>query len=232
MGFLRKYGFQDPRHDLQSEGPQRLVKYIADRCALSRRQVDCLIQKEGAMLNGQIVYDPALTVCGALQIVFQNKILSSTRPNLEICAYDKPAGMLTSRFDPQGRPCLFDCLPPCAPSGLLPVGRLDFMTEGLLLLTNNGDFKRFMEHPKNHIPRTYQVWFKGKLTEKYIKHAAFGLVIEGIQYRPCQVIAIKNGVCQITLTEGKNREIRRMMAFWGLQVTRLVRLCYGPFGLS
>ena len=143
----------------------------------------------------------------------------------------KPPGTLTAARDPKGRATIYDRLPPGLPR-VMPVGRLDFMTEGLLLLTNDGEFKRKLELPSTAVVRQYRARAFGHVTQAQLDRLAEGITIEGIHYG--SIIAnlerrtSRNFWIELSLTEGKNREVRRVLALLGLQVSRLIRTAYGP----
>jgi len=147
----------------------------------------------------------------------------------------KPQGTLTAARDPKGRPTIYDRLPAGLPR-LMPVGRLDFMTEGLLLLTNDGELKRKLELPRTAVVRRYRARAFGHITQADLERLAEGITIEGVHYG--SIIANlerrtgRNCWIELSLTEGKNREVRRVLAHLGLQVSRLIRTAYGPFGLG
>ncbi len=149
--------------------------------------------------------------------------------------FHKPAGFLTTARDPGGRPTIFDALPPGLPR-LLPVGRLDMNTEGLLLLTTDGALKRTLELPVNAVARRYRVRAYGEITQATLERLIEGIEIDGMRYGPIDAdIERRTGAnlwLTMTLTEGKNREIRRVLEFLGLQVSRLIRVAYGPFDLG
>ena len=144
-------------------------------------------------------------------------------------------GLVTTHHDPQGRPTVFEKLPKFLPR-VISVGRLDLNSEGLLLLTNDGEWARKMELPSSHLERTYRVRVHGNLTSEVLSRLSKGVKIDGIQYAPARVQVKKkqgtNTWIQMTLTEGKNREIRRLIAFFGLEVARLVRISYGPYNMG
>jgi 23S rRNA pseudouridine2605 synthase len=144
----------------------------------------------------------------------------------------KPPTTLTAERDPKGRPTIYDRLPKGLPR-LMPVGRLDFMTEGLLLLTNDGELKRKLELPKSAIVRTYRARAFGNVTQEQLEALAEGITIEGIHYGSINANLERrtgrNCWIEMSLTEGKNREVRRILAHLGLQVSRLIRTAYGPF---
>lgn len=152
--------------------------------------------------------------------------------------FHKPAGVLTAARDPAGRPTIYDVLPPGLPR-LVPVGRLDLNTEGLLLLTNDGELKRALELPANAVPRTYRVRALGRVTQAALEALALGATIDGIRYGPVDASLDRRASAgganlwlTMTLTEGKNREVRRLCEALGLKVSRLIRTRYGPFALG
>jgi 23S rRNA pseudouridine2605 synthase len=147
----------------------------------------------------------------------------------------KPPSTLTAANDPKGRPTIYDRLPAGLPR-LMPVGRLDFMTEGLLLLTNDGELKRKLELPGTGVVRHYRARAFGDVSQLQLEELAEGVTIEGIRYGSIDANLERrtgrNCWISMSLTEGKNREVRRVLAFLGLQVSRLIRTAYGPFGLG
>lgn len=144
----------------------------------------------------------------------------------------KPQGIITAAHDPKGRPTIYDRLPAGLPR-LMPVGRLDFMTEGLLLLTNDGELKRQLELPRTGVVRTYRARAFGRVTQAQLEALAEGITIEGIRYGSINANLERrtgsNFWIEMSLAEGKNREVRRVLAHLGLQVSRLIRTAYGPF---
>ncbi|MEL0253496.1 MAG: pseudouridine synthase, partial [Novosphingobium sp.] len=154
-------------------------------------------------------------------------------------AFHKPAGLITAERDPRGRPTIYTALRNALPRGagrVMPVGRLDFNTEGLLLLTNDGELKRAMELPSSGIPRTYRARAFGDVTQAQLDELIEGIEIEGVRYGRIEADlergSGKNRWVQMTLTEGKNREVRRVLEHLGLEVSRLLRTSYGPFELA
>ena len=147
----------------------------------------------------------------------------------------KPPATLTAANDPKGRPTIYDRLPPGLPR-LMPVGRLDFMTEGLLLLTNDGELKRRLELPRSGVVRRYRARAFGPVTQADLDKLAEGITIEGIHYGSIDANLERrtgrNCWIEMSLTEGKNREVRRVLAHLGLQVSRLIRTAYGPLDLA
>jgi len=144
----------------------------------------------------------------------------------------KRQGAITAAHDPKGRPTIYDRLPGGLPR-LMPVGRLDFMTEGLLLLTNDGELKRQLELPRTAVVRTYRARAYGRVSQEQLEQLAEGITIDGIRYGSINANLERrtgsNCWIEMSLTEGKNREVRRVLAHLGLQVSRLIRTAYGPF---
>jgi 23S rRNA pseudouridine2605 synthase len=147
----------------------------------------------------------------------------------------KPQGTITAERDPKGRVTIYDRLPKGLPR-LMPVGRLDFMTEGLLLLTNDGEFKRQLELPRTGVVRTYRARAFGHVTQAQLETLAEGITIDGVHYGSINANLERrtgrNAWIEMSLTEGKNREVRKVLAHLGLQVSRLIRTAYGPFTLA
>ena len=148
--------------------------------------------------------------------------------------YYKPAGTLTAARDPKGRPTIYDRLPNGLPR-LIPVGRLDYMTEGLLLLTNDGELKRQLELPSTGVRRTYRARAFGDISQMALESLSEGVTIDGVRYGSIDANLERrtgrNCWIELSLTEGKNREVRNVLAHLGLQVSRLIRTAYGPFNV-
>lgn len=200
----------------------------------SRRESERMIEAGRVALNGTPVTHPAVLVGPGDVIAVDGKAIAGPSKT-RLWRYHKPAGLVTTARDPQGRPTVFDNLPGSLPR-VISVGRLDINTEGLLLLTNGGELARFLEHPAQGFSRTYRVRVHGPIDDKIIAALARGPTIDGIRYRPAEVKidAARGGNrwLTITLREGKNREIKKMLAHFGLNVTRLIRTGYGPFHLG
>ncbi len=214
----------------------RLVKYLAERGMGSRRFLDRWIQEHGVCLNGSRVLDPATQVSEADHIVMDGASVPSAKPARRVWAFYKPRGVLTTHRDDFQRPSVFDVFKGPG-KGLKTVGRLDQESEGLLLLTNDGAFKRFLELPRHRIARVYHVHYRGLLTPDMCAQARAGLTIKGVHYVPCYIKPLKplgaqERRCVITLYEGKNREIRKILGFWGCEVRRLIRTRYGGVSLG
>jgi len=147
----------------------------------------------------------------------------------------KPQGTITATHDPKGRPTIYDRLPGGLPR-VMPVGRLDFMTEGLLLLTNDGELKRQLELPRTGVIRTYRARAYGQVTQAQLESLAEGITIEGVHYGSINANLERrtgsNCWVEMSLAEGKNREVRRILEYLGLRVSRLIRTAYGPLSLD
>lgn len=212
----------------------RIAKLIARSGICSRRTAEELIKQGRITVNGEVVNSPALNVEGTEKILFDGEKLPKT-DNTRLWLYHKPAGLVTSHKDEKGRPTVFDNLPSGLPR-VISVGRLDLNSEGLLLLTNNGELSRKLELPSNGWVRRYKVRVFGDADPEKLKKLQNGIVVDGVEYGAIKVeIETKQGAntwLVVSLNEGKNREIRKVMKHLGLEVSRLIRLSYGPFQLG
>lgn len=185
-------------------------------------------------LGGEVLTTPATLLAGLEGVTVDGK---AVRPPAaaRLFRFHKPQATLTAATDPRGRPTIYDRLPPGLPR-LMPVGRLDFMTEGLLLLTNDGELKRKLELPSSGIVRRYRARAFGPVSQTQLEDLAEGVTIQGMRYGPINANLERrtgrNCWIELELTEGKNREVRKVLAYLGLQVSRLIRTDYGPFGLG
>jgi 23S rRNA pseudouridine2605 synthase len=187
-------------------------------------------------VNGKAIDSPALNVLPSDKIIVDGKPVNKEgmrEPRL--FRYHKPSGLVTTHKDEQGRQTVFESLPPHLPR-LISVGRLDLNTEGLLLLTNDGELSRFMELPSTGWIRRYKVRAYGHISQERLTELSKGITIEGVKYAGIEATLEKqqgdNAWMTIALKEGKNREIRRVCEYLGLRVNRLIRLSYGPFQLG
>lgn len=218
----------------------RLAKAMADAGLCSRREAERWIEAGRVQLNGQLQTTPAVTVTADDEILVDGKPIGQKPEQPRLFLYNKPAGIICSAVDPEGRPTVFDKLPKRLPRLVL-VGRLDLNSEGLLLLTTDGELAGKLMHPSTELERTYKVRFRGDLSQRHIEELGKGITIEGTHYRPAVVNMLEtkasakggaNHWAEVTLTEGKNREIRKLFNHYGLQVNRLMRIQYGPFKLG
>jgi 23S rRNA pseudouridine2605 synthase len=213
---------------------ERVAKRIARSGYCSRRDAERLIASSRVAVDGEVLTSPAVTVTEANRITIDGEPLPEPeRPRL--FRYHKPAGVLTAARDPAGRPTIYDRLPEGLPR-LMPIGRLDMGSEGLLLLTNDGELKRRLELPATGWLRRYRVRVHGRVDESTLEALQHGIVIEGFQYGPIQArldrVQGSNAWLTVALREGKNREIRRVLEHFGWPVNRLIRLSFGPFQLG
>ncbi len=218
---------------------QRIAKLIARAGVCSRRDAEKWILAGRVEVNGKVIDSPALNVTDSDKIKVDNKELPRVEQS-RLFLYHKPPGLVTTHKDEKGRATVFDNLPDFVPR-VVSVGRLDLNTEGLLLLTNDGELARFLELPDTGWARKYRVRVHGKVNEKRLKSLKNGITIEGVRYKSIDAKLEEktedqaqgtNSWISITLREGKNREIRRVMEELGLNVTRLIRTDYGPFSLG
>jgi 23S rRNA pseudouridine2605 synthase len=213
---------------------QRIAKLIARSGLCSRRDAEKLIAQGVVALDGEPVITPGTTATIDQEITVSGKPLPKLQA-LQLYQFYKPKGVVTTKKDPQGRTTIYDVLPP-ALSHLIYVGRLDYNSEGLLLLTNDGGFSRTLEHPTTGLKRTYRVRTHGVLDPNALKRLTKGVTLNGIHYAPLELTIERQGASNhwltMTLTEGKNREIRKLLESVGLTVDRLIRTHYGPVTLG
>ncbi len=222
---------------------ERIAKTMARAGIASRREVERLIGLGKVAVNGRILDTPATLVTRDDVITVDGKPIGSTQAT-RVWRYHKPAGLLTSHSDPTGRPTVFDALPAGLPR-VISVGRLDLATEGLLLLTNDGELSRALELPSTSLVRQYRARARGKITQEQLDALKDGVVVDGVSYGPIEAKLDKakesksedgkapaNLWISVSITEGKNREVRKVLESVGLTVNRLIRLAYGPFRLD
>jgi len=185
-------------------------------------------------LNGEKLTTPATLLDSLDGVTVDGKTVRPAAAT-RLFRFYKPQRSLTAERDPKDRPTIYDKLPPGLPR-LMPVGRLDFMTEGLLLLTNDGELKRQLELPRTGVVRTYRARAFGVVTQGQLERLAEGISVEGVHYGSINANLERrtgrNCWIEMSLTEGKNREVRRVLEHLGLQVSRLIRTSYGPFALD
>jgi 23S rRNA pseudouridine2605 synthase len=212
----------------------RIAKVIARAGICSRRDAEKLIGEGRVKLNGELVTSPALNVTENDLVSVDDKPLAQPEA-ARMWRYHKPSGLVTTHKDEKGRPTVFAGLPKSM-GRVVSVGRLDFNSEGLLLLTNDGDIARRMEMPAAGWTRVYRVRLFGKVTQAELDRLAEGTVIDGVKYGPIIAdLERAKGVyawARVSLKEGKNREVKRVMESLGLKVARLIRTSYGPFQLG
>jgi 23S rRNA pseudouridine2605 synthase len=219
-------------------GGERIAKVLARAGVASRRGAEAMIAEGRVSVDGVVLASPAMKVTPGQDVRVDGERLRKAEP-ARLFRYHKPEGLLVTRSDPQGRPTIFDKLPAELPR-LVPVGRLDLGSEGLLLLTNDGELKRTLELPATGWTRRYRARAHGRVTQKELDRLAKGITIEGERFgsiqatletrRPAESAA--NVWITMALKEGKNREVRRALETLGLRVNRLIRVAYGPFQLG
>lgn len=213
---------------------ERIAKALARAGLCSRREAERWIAGGRVTVNGRVLESPAVAVGPADAILVDGKPIPAAEPT-RLWRYHKPRGLITSHRDPQGRPTVFERLPKDLPR-VVSVGRLDFNSEGLLLLTNDGALARHLEHPSTGWTRRYRVRAHGTVDPDKLKRLADGATVDGVRYGPvdARLESAKgaNAWLAFSLKEGKNREVRKLCAHLGLDVTRLIRIAYGPFQLG
>lgn len=218
----------------KSREPQRIAKLLARAGVASRREIERMIAEGRIALDGQAIGTPATLLESLHGVTVDGKPVRPPAP-ARLFRFHKPPGLLTTERDPAGRPTIYDRLPRDLPR-VMPVGRLDLNTEGLLLLTTDGELKRQLELPSTGVPRTYRARAYGNVTQAQLEELMLGVEIEGVRYGSINAnLERRTGAnvwIELTLTEGKNREVRRVLEHLGLKVSRLIRTAYGPFALA
>jgi len=222
------------RDTAESMAPERIAKVIARAGLCSRREAERWIAEGRVSIDGIRLDSPATTVPPGAAVTVDGKPLPAAGP-ARLWRYHKPKGVITTASDPQGRPTVFAQLPASLPR-VLTVGRLDFNSEGLLLLTNDGALKRRLELPATGWTRRYRARVHGRVETDRLRALARGVRIDGIDYGPMEAVLERqsgaNAWLNLALKEGKNREVRRVLEHIGLTVNRLIRVAYGPFQLG
>jgi 23S rRNA pseudouridine2605 synthase len=212
----------------------RIAKVIARAGLASRRAAETWIKAGRVSVNGKVIDTPALNVTDADRIAVDGEPLPR-RERTRLFLYRKPRGLLTTHVDARGRPTVFSKLPPGLPR-LVSVGRLDLNTEGLLLLTNDGGLARTLELPATGWLRRYRVRAHGRVTQEQLNQVRHGIRINGVDYGPIEATLERVQGSNVWLTfamrEGKNREVKNVLAHLGLAVNRLIRVSFGPFQLG
>lgn len=216
------------------ERGERIAKFLARAGIASRRDAERMIEAGRISLNGAKVLHPATFIAtGDIVLVDGTPVAAPARTRL--WRYHKPAGLLTTHRDPEGRPTIFERMPAELPR-VVSIGRLDLNSEGLLLLTNDGALARQLELPATGWLRRYRVRVHGTIDPARLAALKGGIVVDGVRYGPiaAEIDSTKgsNSWLAVGLNEGKNREIRKVMAALGLDTTRLIRIAYGPFQLG
>ena len=213
---------------------ERIAKVIARAGICSRRDAERLIGEGRVKMNGKVLASAATNVTAKDVILIDGHPLPQKEAT-KLWRYHKPGGLVVSNNDPQGRPTVFDKLREQLPR-VMSIGRLDINTEGLLLLTNDGELARFLELPATGWIRKYRVRAFGHIDEASLQRLEKGVEIEGVRYGPVEArierVQGDNTWLTIAIREGKNREVKRICEHLGLQVNRLIRTSFGPFQLG
>jgi len=219
---------------------ERVAKALARAGVASRREVERYIAEGRVAVNGRVLESPAVKIDAGDVLTVDGAVVNEAEPT-RLWRYHKPVGLLTTHQDPNGRPTVFENLPKELPR-VISVGRLDLASEGLLLLTNDGALARALEMPKSGWIRQYRVRAFGRTSQVKLDELARGVTVEGVVYGPVHArldkvartesVGGSNVWITVSISEGKNREVRRVLESIGLKVNRLIRLAYGPFALG
>ena len=213
---------------------ERIAKVLSRAGVASRREAERMIEIGEVSVNGKVITSPALNVLPTDKIMVSGKLIGEPEP-ARLWLYYKPEGLVTSTSDEKGRDTVFDNLPPDLPR-VMSVGRLDLNSEGLLLLTNDGELKRRLELPSTGWLRKYRVRVNGNPTDPDLDPLRRGITVDGEKFQPMSVVLDRiqgaNAWLTVGIREGRNREIRRAMSAINLTVNRLIRVSYGPFRLG
>ncbi len=226
----------------QNDGPrpdgERIAKLLARAGVASRREVERMIEEGRIAIDGKVLETPATILTSLNGVTVDGKPVAAAEA-ARLFLFHKPQGLLTAERDFSGRPTIYAALRNALPADagrVMPIGRLDLNTEGLLLLTNDGELKRAMELPANGVPRTYRARAFGDVSQAQLEDLIEGIEIDGVRYGRIDANLERrtgrNQWIEMTLSEGKNREVRRVLEHLGLQVSRLMRTSYGPFELG
>lgn len=226
-----------PRSEGRPEG-DRIAKLLARAGVASRREIERMIGDGRVAVDGKVLDTPATILPGLKGVTVDGNPVAAAEAT-RLFAFHKPTGLITAERDPAGRPTIYTALRNALPKGtprLMPIGRLDLNTEGLLLLTNDGGLKRTLELPATGVPRTYRARAFGVVTQEQLEDLIEGVEIDGVRYGSINAnlerSSGRNLWIEMSITEGKNREVRRVLEHLGLQVNRLIRVGYGPFNLG
>ena len=223
-----------PRPPREKKSGERIAKVVSRAGLASRRDAEEWIAQGRVTVNGRVINSPALDVTANDVITVDGKPLPP-RERTRLFLFHKPRGLMTTHADPEGRPTVFDNLPEGLPR-LISIGRLDFNTEGLLLLTNDGGLARALELPDTGWLRRYRVRAHGEVTQAQLDELKNGIQVDGVKYGPIDATLERDQGANVWLVfairEGKNREVRNVLAHLGLEVNRLIRVSYGPFQLG
>ncbi len=218
----------------KSGDAERIAKRLSRLGVCSRREGERMIEAGRIAVDGELVTTPALRVAEGARITVDGRPVGAAE-RVRLWRYHKPAGLICTNRDPEGRTTIFDRLPDDLPR-VITIGRLDLTSEGLLLLTNDGALARRLEHPETGWTRRYRARVFGNPDTARLGRLARGITLDGVRYGPIEAkierLQGTNAWLAITLREGKNREIRKVLNHLGLEVNRLIRVSFGPFQLG
>jgi 23S rRNA pseudouridine2605 synthase len=223
--------------DRQVAEGERIAKVLARAGVASRREVERLIAAGRVSVNGEPLTAPGMKVSPSDRVTLDGRPVKAAEPT-RLFRYHKPPGLVTTHRDPQGRPTVFEALPKQL-GRLISVGRLDLNSEGLLLLTNDGELARRLELPSSGLTRRYRARARGRIDPARLARLQGGITVAGVRYGPIEAElepghdeGAANHWISLSLAEGKNREVRKVLEALGMTVNRLIRIAYGPYELG
>ncbi len=209
----------------------RLAKHLAHSGVASRRAAEGLIAQGRVTVDGEVVTDPARDVGQATRVEVDGRALGNTEPRV-VYTVNKPVGVVSTARDPHGRPTVVE-LVPASGLRLYPVGRLDADSTGLILLTNDGELANRLTHPRYEVPKTYRVRVDGgRVDEGALRALRDGVALDDGHTAPARARRVKADVIELTINEGRNRQVRRMCAAVGHPALELQRVAFGPLRLD
>ena len=225
----------DPQKPSEAGEPERIAKYLARSGIASRRASEELVAGGRVSVNGTVIDEPGTKVVPHVDEVRVDGLLVEPPVELEYLMLNKPMGVMTTLDDPQGRPTVMRFLPSGLPR-VFPVGRLDYTTTGLLLLTNDGELAHLLMHPRHHVPKVYHAVVDGVPAESDLRRLREGVLLDDGLTSPAEARVLerreRTAAVQLTLREGRKRQVRRMLSAVGHPVIALSRIAYGPLALG
>ncbi|MDZ5760955.1 pseudouridine synthase [Lyticum sinuosum] len=221
------------QYDINQYKNIKISKFISKSGICSRRKAEELLSLQKIKINGKLIINPATRINDSDSVFIEGYGLVDPKTNnkTRLWLFHKPRNIIVSSYDPQNRKIIFDLLPKDMPR-VITIGRLDYQTEGLILITNSGYIARFFELPVNKVPRFYTCEYYGNINSDMISSARKNLNIDGFCYDSVIFNPINNQKVDILIKEGKNREIRKIMEYFGLKIKRLIRRQYGIFSIK